>query len=153
MTESKDRREFLIRAGKKLGTRFVGAELAYESVINYIGAASIRRINVEGRIGARRPDRNCFVPGQEKTFGFKVSALTQGQGCPEGPLVDGISNQARPSGVSSCSTCRMISRRMVWACPILVRTQAEPSCACDRVRVKTIRSPQNFTMRLPGGGS
>jgi hypothetical protein len=47
----------------------------------------------------------------------------------------------------------MISVRVTWPCPILVRIQAEPLISARTVSEKVMTSPQKKTPLLPGAGS
>ena len=88
--------EILIQVGQEFNTGLVGTELAYERIVNNVGTAIVGRINVQDGIGARGPDRSRLVPGQEETFGFKVPAFKQRQGCRKRLPVDAGHGNIKP---------------------------------------------------------
>ena len=88
--------ELLIRTDRMIATCFVGTELAHKGVINDVGAAGIRRINVEDGIGARGPDRSRSGLRDKERFGFEVTAFIQRQCGREGSPVNTFHRNIKP---------------------------------------------------------
>jgi hypothetical protein len=65
--------------GQGLRSGLVRTELPHESVVNGVGAAGLGRLDIYGRVGARRPDGGRFALREKEAFGLEVAHRAQGQ--------------------------------------------------------------------------
>jgi hypothetical protein len=77
-----------LRVARAAAAIAVGTELAHKGVVNDVGAARVRRFDLDGHVVSGGPERLIGAGGQEETLGAKLADFHQRQPCLESSVVD-----------------------------------------------------------------